>query len=233
MRAVTRRQDARPSRKVGRAGAQARGLFLAFEGIEGAGKTTQVARLAERLRERGSEPLVVREPGGTPLAEQARRLMLDSARELAAAAELFLVLLARADLVHRVVRPALARGVSVLADRFDLSTRAYQVAGRGLPEAPVLAANGLATGGLTPDLYVVLDLPVEAGRARQEAAGKRRDRMEREGDGFHRRVAEAFRSAVGPNILHLAADRPAERVHAELWAALVRRFPQTFSSTAG
>jgi dTMP kinase len=133
--------------------------------------------MAERLRAEGRDVLVVREPGGTPLAEEARRLFLDPALEPGAAAELFLLLVARADLVERVVRPALVRGVVVLADRFDLSTRAYQIAGRGMAPGAVLEANRLATGGLEPDLILVLDLPPEVGRARQAAEGKVRDRM--------------------------------------------------------
>jgi dTMP kinase len=210
-----------------------RGLFLSFEGVEGCGKSTQVARLVERLRAERREVLVVREPGGTPLAEEARRLVLDPAIRPGPAAELFLLLVARADLVQRLVRPALERGVMVLADRFDLSTRAYQIAGRGLDQGPVLEANRLATGGLEPDLVVVLDLPPAAGRARQEAVGKVRDRMELEDEGFHRRVAEAFRRAVGPNIVHLEADGSAEAVQGELWDALSQRFPQTFSRRTG
>ncbi|HTU01049.1 MAG TPA: dTMP kinase, partial [Candidatus Sulfotelmatobacter sp.] len=118
-----------------------RGLFVSFEGVEGSGKSTQVALLAERLRAEGRDVLVVREPGGTPLAEEARRLFLDPATRPGPAAELFLLLVARADLLARVVRPALERGTVVLADRFDLSTRAYQIAGRGMPAGPVLEAN--------------------------------------------------------------------------------------------
>jgi dTMP kinase len=216
-----------------RGGRTPKGLFVSFEGIEGSGKTTQVARLAERLRGLGREVLVVREPGGTPLAEEARRLVLDPAIRPGAAAELFLLLVARADLVERVVRPALERGVTVVADRFDLSTRAYQIAGRGMAEQRVLEANRMATGGLEPDLVVVLDLPLAVGRARQAAGGKVRDRMELEDDAFHRRVAEAFRATAGPNIVHVAADRAAEVMHGELWDALARRFPQTFSPVPG
>ena len=205
-----------------------RGLFITVEGVEGAGKTTQVARLAVRLRGLGREVLVVREPGGTPLAEQARRLVLDPAQELAPATELFLMLVARADLVHHVVRPSLRSGATVIADRFDLSTRAYQIGGRELPETEVVAANGLATGGLVPDLVVVLDVPPDVGRARQAAAGKTMDRMELADEAFHRRVAETFRQARGPGIVHVAADRPAEQVHSALWAELTGRFPDTF-----
>lgn len=211
----------------------ASGRFIAIEGIEGAGKSTQVALLAERLRRGGADPLVVREPGGTRLAEEVRRLLLDAPGELLPGAELFLFLTARADLVERVVRPALARGRTVLADRYELSSRCYQVAGRGLPEREVAAAIQLATGGLEPDLYVVLDLAVETGRARQAAAGKLPDRIERADGTFHRRVAEAFRAASGPRILHIAADRPAEAVHLEVWTALAGRFPETFAPQAG
>ncbi|MBI1722823.1 MAG: dTMP kinase [Gemmatimonadetes bacterium] len=212
---------------------EARGLFVALEGIEGAGKTTQVARLAERLRTAGRAPVVVREPGGTPVAEEARQLLLHAPHDIPAASEFFLFLTARADLVQRVIRPALERGQVVLADRFELSSRCYQSAGRGLDLAKVEAAIALATGGLQPDLYVVLDVPVEAGRARQRAEGKAPDKIERADHGFHRRVAEAFRNAAGPNILHLRADRPADAVHEALWDALAGRFPQTFSQAAG
>jgi len=208
-------------------------VFLSFEGVEGSGKTTQVARLAERLGALGREVLVVREPGGTELAEAARRLVLDPGLQPGPAAELFLYLVARADLVARVVRPALERGGTVLADRFDLSTAAYQIAGRGLPAAAVRAANALATGGLEPDLVMVLDLDAHAGRARQQAQGKARDRIEREDADFHRRVAEAFREAGGPAIVHLRADRSPEAVHAEAWETLARRFPQIFSPAVG
>jgi len=208
-------------------------MFVAFEGVEGSGKSTQIGLMAERLRAEGRDVLVVREPGGTPLAEEARRLFLDPALEPGAAAELFLLLVARADLVERVVRPALVRGVVVLADRFDLSTRAYQIAGRGMAPGAVLEANRLATGGLEPDLILVLDLPPEVGRARQAAEGKVRDRMELEDEGFHRRVAEAFRAARGSNIVHLGAVRPAEAVHEEAWGALVGRLAPTFSPRAG
>jgi dTMP kinase len=210
-----------------------RGVFVTVEGVEGAGKTTQVALLAERLRSAGRAVLVVREPGGTPVAEEARRLALDPALDVGPAAELFLMLVARADLVHHVIRPALALGTTVLADRFDLSTRAYQIGGRGLPEAEVTAANRLATGGLAPDVVVVLDVAPEVGRARQSAAGKRRDRMELAGEAFHARVAGAFRGAAGPGILHLPADAPPAVVHEALWSELASRFPSTFSRDAG
>ena len=171
--------------------------FVVVEGPEGAGKSTLVRWLAAQLLAEGRPVVTVREPGGTPVAEAARKLALKSRHEMALAAELFLVLAARADLVERVIRPALDAGQVVLADRFNLSTLAYQVAGRGLPSAEVEAALRLATGGLTPDLTLVLDVPVGVGRDRQRKARKMQDRFEREDDAFHERVRESYRVAVG------------------------------------
>jgi dTMP kinase len=201
-----------------------RGLFIAFEGVEGAGKSTQVARLAARLQARGIEPVVVREPGGTALGEEARRLVLHGKDELSPAAELFLYLVARAELVSRVVRPALTEGRIVIADRYELSSRAYQAGGRGLPESGVKAAIALATGGLVPDLYVVLDLDPEGGRGRQRAQGKPPDRIERADASFHERVAEAFGTAAGPNVIHVAAGAAPEAVADEVWRVVEARF---------
>jgi dTMP kinase len=187
------------------------------EGPEGAGKSTLARALAARLLAEGRAVVAVREPGGTPLAEAARRLALTSHHEMADAAELFLILAARADLVARVIRPALAAGQIVLADRFDLSTIAYQVAGRGLPREEVAAALRLATGGLAPDLLLVLDVPVATGRARQRREGKSLDRFEREDDAFHDRVAEAYRLVGGPGVVHLDASQSKESVFEAAW----------------
>jgi dTMP kinase len=176
---------------------------------------------------------VVREPGGTPFAEEVRRLLLEAPHQLTAESEMFLFLAARADLTRRVIRPALQAGRLVVADRYELSTRAYQAGGRGLAAEDVSAAIGLATGGLLPDLYIVLDLPDAVGRERQAAQRKAPDRMEKEEPAFHRRVAEAFLSATGAGIVHLSADRPAAALHEAVWAALADRFPQTFALAAG
>ena len=190
---------------------------MALEGIEGSGKSTQIVMLADRLRAAGREVVLVREPGGTPLAEEARTAVLHG-HDMPPAAELFLYLAARADLVDKVIRPALAAGKIVLADRFELSSRCYQAAGRGLPLEAVQSAIALATGGLMPDIYIVLDLPVDAGRARMQAAGKKLDRLERADDAFHQRVADAFRAATG--VVHVKADREAAAVHADIWKAI-------------
>jgi dTMP kinase len=191
--------------------------FVVVEGPEGAGKSTLVRWLGAELRAEGRDVVTVREPGGTPIAEAARKLALKSRHDRAFAAELFLFLAARADLVERIMRPALAEGQIVIADRFGLSTIAYQVAGRGLPLADVEAALRVATGGLTPDLTLVLDIPVAVGRERQRAAGKERDRIEREDDAFHGRVREAYRSAAGPGIVHIDASQPKKAVQQAVW----------------
>ena len=156
------------------------GLFIVLEGTEGSGKSTLAAVLAERMRRAGLEPLLVREPGGTRAAEIARQALLDPEHPVGPVAELFFYLAARADLVQKVVRPALADGRVVLSDRFALSTEAYQIAGRGLPPEVVLPANRAAAAGLVPDLTLILDLSPEVGQARQLAGGKPLDRLDRE-----------------------------------------------------
>jgi dTMP kinase len=194
-----------------------------IEGPEGAGKSTLARALVRRLAARGLAPVVVREPGGTPVAEAARTAFLDPALDAAPLAELFLLLAARADLVTKVIRPALAEGRPVVCDRYDLSTMAYQVAGRGLDEAAVRSANRLATGGLVPDLTLVLDVPASVGRTRQEAEGKVPDRLERADPGFHERVVAAFRAAQGAGLVHLDATQPAAAVEATAWEAVLER----------
>ncbi len=154
------------------------GFFVVIEGPEGSGKSTLAAPLAERMRQHGVDPVLTREPGGTRVAELARKAVLDPEHPVGPLAELFFYLAARSDLVQTVIRPALAADRVVLSDRFTLSTEAYQMAGRGLPAEVVLPANQAAADGLRPDLTLILDLPPAVGRARQEAAGKRLDRLD-------------------------------------------------------
>jgi dTMP kinase len=196
------------------------GLLVAIEGPEGAGKSSLAGALAKRLAAAGHEVVAVREPGGTPLAEAARTAFLDPGLDATPLAEVFLLLAARAELVAKVLRPALARGAVVLCDRYDLSTEAYQIAGRGLDGPAVRAANRLATGGLRPDLTLVVDVPAAMGRARQASQGKVPDRVEQADSAFHERVEAAFRAARGPGVVHLDGTAPRATVEAGAWQAV-------------
>ncbi len=172
-----------------------RGFFLVLEGVEGAGKTTQARLLSRWMAERRIAHRIGREPGGTRVGEAIRRVLLDaSGREMPAETELLLLLAARAAFVRDVVRPALTSGEVMIADRFELSSLAYQGRGRGLDSDAVRALNAFATGAVRPDLTLVLDLPVAAGIARQSRAGKARDRIEGEGEVWLERVREAYRT---------------------------------------
>lgn len=205
-----------------------RGFFVVLEGPEGAGKTTLAAALVARMREDGLEPVTVREPGGTVVAEALRQELLDPTRQWSPEVELLYMTTARADLVSKVIRPALKRGQVVLSDRYDLSTIAYQGAGRGLPMEHLRWVNQSATGGLVPDLTLVLDLAPELGRERQRLAGKGADRMEREGAAFHDRVAAAYLAASGEAVHHLAAGASPDEVLRAAWTLLCRVRPETF-----
>lgn len=175
-----------------------RGRFISFEGGEGAGKTTQITRLAAFLRERGKEVLLTREPGGTALGEDVRKILkfADYGDTLTQEAEALLFSAARAQLVREVIVPALERGVYVISDRFTDSSVAYQGAGRGLGEAAVSAVNRFATGGLEPDLTVLLDLEPSVGfarvRSRAGENGDKQDRMETMELAFYERVRAAY-----------------------------------------
>ena len=172
-----------------------RGFFLVLEGVEGAGKTTQARLLSRWMAERRIAHSIGREPGGTRVGEAIRRVLLDTpGTEIPAETELLLLLAARAAFVRDVVRPALMRGEVMVADRFELSSLAYQGRGRGLAPDAVRAMNAFATGAVRPDLTLVLDLPVAAGLARQSRAGKARDRIEGEGEVWLERVREAYRT---------------------------------------
>jgi dTMP kinase len=176
------------------------GLFITFEGGEGSGKSTQIARLAARQRTLGLDPLVTREPGGTALAEGIRALLLDSSAAPGPLSEALLMVAARADLVSTVIRPALAAGRDVLCDRYADSTLAYQGAGRGLDPAMLAGWNAAATGGQVPDLTFLFDLDPEVGLARRASASVSTNRLDRESLGFHQRVRARY--------LELAASNP-------------------------
>lgn len=171
-------------------GTVARGIFITLEGIEGSGKTTQAMLLRDFLAAKGLEVTVTREPGGSPIAEKIRGILLDPGnRKMAAMTELFLYEASRTQHVDEVIRPALEAGKAVICDRFFDASSAYQGNARGLGMEVVAGLNVLATGGLVPDLTIVLDLPVEVGLRR---LGRNLDRIESEAIGFHRLVREGY-----------------------------------------
>lgn len=176
------------------------GLFITLEGPEGAGKTTNREFLAERLRTAGHEVLLTREPGGTPLAERIRELLLAPSDEpMATDTELLLMFAARAQHLDQVIRPALVAGKVVLCDRFTDATYAYQGGGRGVSEARIAVLEDFVQGTLRPDLTLVFDLPVDVGLARA-AARDRLDRFEQEGRAFFEAVRQTYlrRAALNP-----------------------------------
>lgn len=208
--------------------------FIVLEGVEGSGKSTQIRLLDAWLDSLGVQHVRAREPGGTHVGEAIRNVLLHGGEEeMPAETELLLMLAARAAFVREVVRPALEGGSIVLADRFDFSTFAYQGHGRGLPLDRVRELNRFATGGLTPDLVVVLDLPPGVGRERQARDGKTLDRIERAGPDFMERVREGYRAlAVSEGNARMIDGRGTpEEVHARLRALLESSFPETFRHT--
>ena len=216
----------------------AHGQLIVFEGGEGSGKSTQVRLLSETFAAAGIAHRCLREPGGTALGAEVRRLVLEREWEVDARAEALLFMASRAQMVARELRPALARGEHVLLDRFFLSTYAYQIGGRGLPEAEVRAANGFATGGLVPDLTLLLTFPVAEGLARAAERSAAHDRMEREGEVFHDRVAQAFDAFARPDwqrahpecgpIVSIEAVGSEREVARRVRAALEASWPGTF-----
>lgn len=170
-----------------------RGKFISLEGGEGAGKSTLLAGLQKHLVEQGVPLVQTREPGGTPLGEAVRAIVLDAARhDMCAEAELLLMFASRAQLVRECIEPALAAGKWVLCDRFTDASYAYQGGGRGVPKERIALLEQWATEGLTPDLTLLLDLPVATGRARAAGRGEA-DRIESEADAFFERVRAAYR----------------------------------------
>ena len=194
-------------------------VFITFEGIDRSGKTTQARMLAEAL---GGEALLVREPGGTPAGERIRELVKDPEVELTAMAETLLFGAARAELVARVVRPALADGRTVISDRFFDSTVAYQGGARGLGIERVEELNRWLTGELWPDVTFLLDLDPEAASTREGTP----DRFEHEGEQLQRAVAEAYHELAERHLhrfVRIDAARPPADVHADVLSKLEER----------
>ena len=199
------------------------GLFITLEGPEGAGKSTNREYLAERLREHAIDVVMTREPGGTPLAEKIREILLaPTAEAMAADTELLLVFAARAQHLSQVIRPALERGAVVLCDRFTDATYAYQGGGRGLSEARIGVLENFVQGDLRPDLTLVFDLPIEVGLARAAERG-RLDRFEQEGHDFFNAVRQTYlrHAAQAPERYRIVdAAQSLEEVQASIDALL-------------
>lgn len=203
----------------------ARGLFLTFEGMDGSGKTTQLRRLAARLRAQGRDVVETAEPGGTAIGRKIRQILLDAAnQELRPTAELLLYFASRAQNVDEVILPALARGGVVLADRFTDSSLVYQGCGRGLGTEAVLALDRVACRGLKPDLTLLIDIDVETSLARAhtrnaaEPAGE--TRMDEQSLEFHRKVYDAYQALAArepERIRRVDGRRPIEEIERAVW----------------
>jgi dTMP kinase len=208
----------------------ARGRLIVLEGGDGVGKTTQLPLVADALRARGMVVHTIREPGQTQVGQTVRTLLLDPASHISPHTEALLFLAARAQVVAEVVQPALDAGEWVVADRFFVSTYAYQIAGHGLDDAQVRAANSLATRGIVPDLTLLLTLSPDVAARRRKARGQA-DRLERYGAAFDQRVAQAYEASVtrdwqrahpecGP-IVAVAADGAVDAITARLISTIV------------
>lgn len=206
----------------------ARGRFITFEGGEGCGKSTQVKRLRDALEREGIKVLLTREPGGTALSEQIRRLIKDQDEDPPCdRSELLLFLAARAQLVRNVIRPALEAGTWVVSDRFSDSTMAYQGYGRGLPLDVIATVNDFACEGLKPDLTLLLDVTPETSharmRGRENATGTQADRIEKAGDEFHARLRRGFAElakAEPDRIVTIDANGTVDEVWERVWNSM-------------
>jgi dTMP kinase len=176
------------------------GLFITLEGIDFCGKTTQAKRLVSYLRRKGYEVLLVREPGGNRVAEKIRKVLLSRKNsDMTPLTELLLYEAARSQLTEKVILPALKRGKTVVCDRYADSSLAYQGFGRGLNKKMIENLNRIATFGLSPDLTIILDVPLAVSAKRRRLEGKDKDRLEREKSDFHKRIREGFSTIARMN----------------------------------
>lgn len=197
-------------------------MFVAVEGIEACGKSTLLAGIAHAACAGGDEPVVTREPGGTPAGDAMRAIFISPQIHLTPAAELMLINASRAQLCDDVIRPALQQGKTVLCDRYVYSTLAYQGYGRGLPLETVRAACEAATRGLMPDIAFFVDVAVATSRRRVASRGNALDRLEREADAFYERVRAGFieLARTDPRLIRLDGERGEEEVLDAALAAL-------------
>lgn len=201
-----------------------RGRLITFEGIDGSGKSTQITMLADSLRAAGMDVLVLREPGGTPIGEAIRKILLDSKHDgMSQETELLLFEAARAQLIREVIEPALAAGTNVICDRFFDSTLAYQGYGRGMDLGMIEAMNRYAVGSSRPDLTILLDLPVETAVLRLAGRLGAADRLEGEGLAFMQRTCEGYRALAArepERIIKLDASLPAAVLAKEIFRVI-------------
>jgi len=200
------------------------GLFVVLEGVDNCGKTMQAKRLVSSLRRRGVDVLAIREPGGTATAEKVRRILLSRDVDMCPRTELFLYLAARAQITAEKIVPALKEGKAVVADRYHLSTYAYQVGGRRMPRDVVAKADRFARHKIQPDLTFVLDITPAEARRRLVAAKKKADRIEKETPAFFARVRRYYRDAAktGTNIVLLDGGRNPNSLAAEILARVLK-----------
>lgn len=206
-----------------------RGIFITFEGPEGSGKSTQIRLLTERLHHSGIQTLLTREPGGTHTGEAIRNLLQhdSSDAEMAHRTEVLLFCASRAQIVEQVIQPALEQGTWVLCDRFTDSTLAYQGYGRGFAVEELRALNRFATGGLTPDLTLLLDIPVDESFRRIHARTAEIDRIERAERVFHERLRAGYlelAAAEPARFRVLSSMRAVEQTRIEIWQLMQARF---------
>ena len=201
-----------------------RGLFITFEGTDGTGKTTQIQRLSAELRQAGYDICLTREPGGTPISEQIRGILLNPDHsEMAATTELLLYAASRAQHVSEVIKPALEAGKIVISSRFADAMVVYQGYGRGLDLERINRLNRIATDGVTPNVTLVLDLPVEIGLQRVQKSRGGLDRLEREKIEFHQRLRDGYRALAQQETQRLKiidAQASPEQVYAQIKAAI-------------
>ncbi len=205
------------------------GKLISFEGSEGSGKSTQIARLAAHLQKAGREVLSTREPGGTEIGEQIRNIIVHNSKgdEMCAETELLLFTAARAQLVREVIAPALMRGTIVLSDRFLDSSTVYQGVGRNLARDPVNQINRFAVGNVMPDLTIVIDVPTETGLARiRQRASDLPDRMERENIDFYNKVREGYlvlAKGMPERFLVVDGTKSEDAIEKRIWAEVKAR----------
>jgi len=203
--------------------------FITFEGSEGSGKSTQAQRLAARLERSGLPHLVTREPGGTPIGESIRELLQFASHnsDMTPETELLLFEASRSQLVREVIKPALERGLCVIADRFSDSTTVYQGVARKLGRQMVESLNAFATGDCIPEVTFVLDIDAASAKTRMQQP-RRPDRMEQEPEEFYERVRQAYRELAAhepDRVVIINGARPAKEIEYQIWKILCSRFP--------